>query len=213
MPARLRWAAAAGPMAATILTLARHGWTATGPFRWHATVKDQLMAADVGRSWQQDSQILAAFRSSVEHTVWHDASHLPYGQGLQQGKPDFSAARELQHKYRKEGHSQLLWCLETAATGCADTVEQRPAAIACPLCGCDNTARHRYGGQCPGLVDEATRKVLGDTEYILAHPHYHDPKWECLSFQRAHTSRPGAGGTSAICVAQSRVFRRLGQGH
>ena len=62
-----------------------------------------LQAADVGRPWAQDAQLLAAFRRSVVAKVWDDAAAQPNGGGLQGGQPDFSAVRGLQRKYDKDG--------------------------------------------------------------------------------------------------------------
>ena len=160
------WQLAAGPMAATILTLRQAGWTPSQPHLWIAP--RQRLATLQAVEPHAHGDILQAVADDLELKVWEQASRHFLGEGLQQGKPNFEPAIIVRRKLLKAARDEKL-AAATAVNGIEQNVTVlipsalRAAALQtanaggstvgsrynpprpCPRCGaCNETARHRY---------------------------------------------------------------------
>ena len=88
-----------GPLGATVCTLAQNEWTPSLPSYWVAPGGEQ--AAALGTVPFHAREMVAAFRLSMESSVWRDAASHFCGKGLEEGPPDLSPLRAAAAQLRR----------------------------------------------------------------------------------------------------------------
>jgi len=159
-----KWNRAAGPIRATIYTLADVGWSPSAATKWFDENREFSATIDTtDPDGVQD--VISAFALAVNRRRWRDAAAHFLGRGLEAGVPSLEPAVKARRRLVKVADPSRARALDMVVCGSAWMGGRNGLKCKCKWCGADETPLHRYW-TCPRL-DDLNDQFIKDTQDLI----------------------------------------------
>jgi len=169
------WNQVAGPIRATIRTLADAGWIPASATKWYSEGKEHSATIDTNQPGDAQD-IVRAFAASVNKLRWRKAASHFLGGGLETGTPPLAPATRARRRLIKAGDTDKAHALDAVVCGACWMGGRADLVRRCPWCQAVETPYHRYWG-CPKLADS-------DDQHIKDSQHLHGQADGVCGFDR-----------------------------